>query len=285
MQMLELNQVRSVITARTEKVNASWSQSVCLMSDIHFDSPKHDEKLFYKHMRLAEEREALVLIAGDFFDSMQTTHDPRRSPEELMAKYKVSHYLDAIIIDAATYLSQFKVQYILCLGNHETTVLKNNNTNVIDRLAHDINLMGGTAVNAGYSGWIKFLFARGAGGRKSYDLYWHHGSGGSAPVTKGVIQTARQATYINADIVHNGHNHQDYYVPIKQIGINGAGKLETKLMHFVRTPGYKISGIENEDRAGFDVEKVPGVTPRGCAFAEFSYSEGEYNLEVTTKIA
>ena len=237
-------------------------------------------------MKLAEKKKALVLIAGDFFDSMQTHNDPRRSPEDLMAKYNVSHYLDALVIDAAHFLSQFKVQYILALGNHETAVLKNNNTNVIDRLAYHINVLGGDAIPAGYGGWVKFFFSRGNGGRKSYDLYYHHGSGGSAPVTKGVIQTARQATYINADIVHNGHNHQDYYVPIKQIGLNQQGKLETKLMHFIRTPGYKTSGLENEDRHGFDIEKIPGVTPRGCCFLEFTWSNGDfYNLDVYKKIA
>jgi len=283
--MMKLDQTRSVITARTDNIKAGWKQWVCLMSDIHFDSPKCDRKLFTRHMKLAEERQALVLIAGDFFDSMQVRHDPRRSPEDLMAKYKVSHYLDALVMDAVEYLSQFKVQYILALGNHETAVMKNNFTNVIDRLAYGINTKGGDAISAGYGGWLKFFFSRGAGGRKSYDLYYHHGAGGTAPVTKGVFQTARQATYINADIVHNGHNHQAYYVPIKQIGLNNAGKLETKLMHFIRTPGYKISGLENEDRAGFDIEKIPGVTPRGCCFAEFSNCGNDYEFRIHEEIA
>lgn len=266
---------------RDNTVSAGWKKWLMLASDIHFDSIKCDIKLFEKHLKLANSRKAIVLIAGDFFDSMQSRDDPRRNIEELKEKYAVSHYMDALVLDASEYLGQFKdIHYILALGNHETSVLKKLSTNLIDRVASNVRIGGGHAINAGYYGWLNMLFSHNGSQRQSYKLFFHHGSGGSAPVTKGVIQTSRQAEYIDADIILNGHNHRSYYVPLKRLKISSSGRQVCDMMHFIRTPGYKISGLENGDRFGFDVERIPGVTPRGCTFLEFSDNSGRVELRV-----
>ena len=138
-----------VVTVRDSGVQAGWSLWYCHMSDLHFDSIKCDIDLLTKHLRLAEERNAIVDINGDIFDAMQSRDDPRRNMDELKAEYKVSHYTDALVMYAADYFLQFKVRYIFGLGNHETALIKKLNTNLIDRLAHEVRRGGGEAINTG----------------------------------------------------------------------------------------------------------------------------------------
>lgn len=282
---MNLSTENSVITLRDDTVDADWHLSVCCMSDVHFDSCKCDIRLFRDHLDEAKRRGALVLIAGDLFDAMQGKDDPRRDIEELKAQYHVSSYFDALVMDAAQFLMKDykELPFIFAMGNHETSVLTHNSTNLIDRLAHDIVLSGGQAISAGYYGWLRFMFSRGNGSRSSKRLYWHHGKGASAVMSFGTLESRRQASYIDADIFLNGHNHNAYYVPLKKIVLSDSGKQRADTVHFLRTPGYKLSGIESEQRHGYDIERHPEPTTRGCIFIEFS-STGTAKNEIGIRI-
>lgn len=254
-----------------------------LMSDIHYDSIKCDIEMFTKHLRMAEKDKAVVIINGDLFDAMQGRDDYRRSPEELKQEYKVSSYTDAIVMDMVKLLKKYKIPFIIGLGNHETAVLKHLGTNLIDRIVHNINISGGEAYNMGYFGFARFRFQYANGGvRRSKVLYWHHGKGGNSPVTKGVISTARQAVYLpDADIVWCAHNHNEYSLTLNRVGVNTAGKIVETLQHHVRTPGYKMGGIAHGSQHGFDIEKHPAPTPRGCNVLSFIFHKT--GVEVRTQ--
>ena len=269
---MDLTSNNSVITLRDNTVKPGWKFSICCMSDIHRDSSKCDEALFRQHLNEAKKRNSVVLIAGDLFDAMQGHDDPRRSMDELMTKYKTSSYFDALVMDTAEFfIKDYKdLQFIFALGNHETSVLTHNSTNLIDRLVYAINTQGGHAIGGGYYGWLRLMFAHGGGNRITKRLYWHHGKGASAVMSFGTLDSRRQASYVEADIILNGHNHQAYYLPIKKVFLNEIGAQKAQLVHFLRTPGYKFSGIEAEQTHGFDVEKHPEPTTRGCIFVEFT---------------
>ena len=269
---MQLTVNHSVITARDNDITADWRGSVCCMSDIHFDSNKCDIPLLRAHLDEAKKRGAIVLMAGDIFDAMQGHDDPRRSLEELKAQYKVDSYYDALVMDFAEFiLKDYKeLQFIFALGNHETSVLKKMSTNLIDRLTYAINTQGGHAISGGYFGWMRFMFQHGKSGRSSKKLYWHHGTGAGAMMSFGTLDTRRQASYIDADIFLNGHNHAGYALPLRKVTLSDGGIQQAQTVWFLRTPGYKISGVENEDRYGYDVEKHPAPTTRGCVFVEFT---------------
>jgi len=256
---------------------ATQELSVMLASDVHFDSAVCDIDLWTKHLKLAEELQAPVIIAGDFFDAMQGHDDPRRSIEELKDEYKVSHYFDAIVLDASHFLRQFKVPYfILGLGNHETAVLRKINTNLIERLAYDLRLHGQPAEAMGYWGYIRFHFKyRKGSGNASKTLYFHHGKSSGAVVTKGVIQVNRQGQYIHdADYVLNGHNHHSYVMPVQVERLNQKTMLpQTETVWYFRTPGYKKSPGDSLQVWGYGAEKHRAATPRGCMFLNMTYSQ------------
>jgi hypothetical protein len=256
--------------------------SIIAMADIHFDSCKCDVQLFEKHLQMAHDNNSVVLIAGDMFDAMQGHDDPRRSLNELKAEYKCDNYLDALVLDVAKTLLKYKVTYIIGMGNHESSVERKSNTNLIQRLCHELNTSGGHAYSMGYWGFLRVTVGYTKGNASSQKaIYFHHGSGAGAPVTKGVIETARQAVYLpDADLVINGHNHQSYALPLAKISLSKMGVPVETVQWFVRTPGYKKHGLIAGDRSGFDIEKHPAPTPRGCVKIDLAFDK-QVGLTIT----
>jgi hypothetical protein len=172
--------------------------------------------------------------------------------------------------------------YIIGLGNHETSVLNKINTNLVERLCYDLRLHGQPAEAMGYWGYIRFMFKyKKGGGAASKVLYFHHGTSSSAPVTKGVIQTARQAAYLqDADYVLNGHNHHAYSMPIQVERLNQQTmEPYTETVWYLRTPGYKMSAGDSKAVWGFGAEKHRTPTPRGCMFLDFEYRHTNDTVE------
>lgn len=273
----KITPVNEVVTDIEYQCKATDKSTMYHLSDVHLDSPFCDRKLLTQHLKLAEETKSPVLIAGDIFDSMQTHDDPRRRPEELKEEYRVSHYLDAIVLDAAKFFLQFKVQYIMGIGNHESVILRKMNTGLIDRLVHDINTQGGEAVGMGYGGYLR-LFFRYQNGKAGYQktIYFHHGRSSSAEVTRGVIQSNRQAVYLyDVDLVQNGHLHEAWILPVARARLSKSGEPYNDLLWFMMTPGYKTSGMETKETFGYGQERHPAPKPKGCVKVEYIFSKNE----------
>lgn len=240
-------------------------------------------------LKKAQERGALVVSCGDTFDAMQGKFDPRRSMEDLRPEFKASNYYDLIVADAAKYYYPYRENFLLFgLGNHETAVIDKVGTHLMDLMVAKLNEDGKAQVQAGaYTGWIRLMF-RGSGGAKSgsssLNIRYSHGYGGvAAPVTKGTIQTARQAVYVpDADVVINGHNHEAYLFPISRERLSNKGVQTQDIAWFVRTPGYKkpLQGA----RHGFDVEKLPSPKPNGGVWMYVSYLNNRISMQLTPEI-
>jgi len=234
-------------------------------SDRHHDSLHCDRALELQHLKMARERQAMIIDAGDVFDAMQGKYDSRKIYDDLRPEYLKGNYYDAIVDDAAEYYKPFASSFLLIgRGNHEASVYDRAGTDLTSRLTADLRRAGSKVVTGGVGGWIIFQFvAKSGGGRFSVNYRYHHGGGGNSPVTKGVIQTARQAAYLpDADIIHNGHNHQEYALAIKRERISAQGVTSFDLAHYIRTPGYK----SDYDKGGWgDLKQFP-PTPAGCAW-------------------
>jgi len=232
-----------------------------LTSDVHFDSVYCDRKAFFQDMEEAKKQNAKVCIFGDLFDAMNGRFDPRRDMSQLRPEYRRADYYDFIVNDTFEKLKKYKDNiFIITPGNHEKSVLKNANTYLTDRLS---KLLG--CLHGGYGGWLRININVGHTTRGSCNIKYFHGAGGEAPVTRGVIQTNRQAVYLpDADIVVNGHSHNAFWVPIQRERLTQKGVHYYDTQHHIRTPGYMAS--YGDGTTGYEVERGGVPKPLGGCF-------------------
>ena len=260
----------NVIHVWFDDVSSSWEQWFLLRSDTHHDSIHCRRDLEKRHLDKARERDAIILDGGDLFDAMQGRFDPRRSYNDVRQEYLIDDkYYDNIVNDTAEFLNPYADLFLLFgRGNHESSVIKNASTDLTDRLVHMLNMNGGHSYSGGYGGYVRLYFSRQGANRSSCNIKYFHGAGGEAPVTKGMIQTNRQAVYLaDADIVWNGHNHNEYITNIKRERLSNKGVLYFDLMTFIRTPGYKDDYGDGFD--GWEVERGGVPKPHGAVWGRF----------------
>jgi predicted phosphodiesterase len=224
-----------------------------LLSDVHFDSVKCDRELLKDHLDKALAIGASVYCFGDWFDLMQGMYDPRRSYSGLRPEYKSITYLDDVINDAVEFLMPYKeVLAMFARGNHETNIEKRLSTSPIDRL---VGALGGGIMAGPYSGWVQLTYNRMpnfTGTTLSQMLHFHHGYGGNAPRSKGVLNVdLDQKEWPDADVIVSGHTHQKWHVPMTVERITSFMHCYEATVHHLKLGSYK-----KLDRfAGWEVEK------------------------------
>ena len=276
---------RNVLTVRFNCVAAGWEQWILLSADRHHDSIYCDRKLELTHLKQAKERGALIADFGDLFCAMQGKYDPRSSMDDIRPEDVGQDYLDRIVKHAADDYAPFAENFLVIgKGNHESNVRKRHGHDLISSLVHRLNADHGGNINVGgYGGWIRLLCTMRKTVRQSKNLKYHHGAGGGGPVTKGVIQTNRQAVYLpDADIVVNGHTHDSWYVPIARERLTGRGVVTRDLIHFVRTPGYKDEYGDGD--GGFHVETWKPPKPIGACWLRLFVETGKIGMEITQAV-
>ena len=214
MKIVKLN---TTVTRVTYSPTHGGYKSFMLLSDIHWDNPHCDRLLLKKHLDLAKERQAGVFVFGDLFCAMQGKYDPRGSKTGVRPEHNVANYLDAIVEDCAAFWQPYAENLVMVTpGNHETSILKRVETDIVGRFAA---LLGCQVV--AYSGWVLLRSERSPGKAMSTAMAYHHGYGGGGPVTKDVIQASRKAVYLpDADVVVSGHTHDRNIFPIQRIHLN-----------------------------------------------------------------
>ncbi len=229
---------------RFDNCNKDWRQDFLLISDIHWDSLLCDRKLLFKHLDEAKEREARILIFGDFFDAMGGKYDPRTTKADIRPEYSTQHYFQDIIMDAAAQLKPYKhLIDMISEGSHETNVKIRHE---VDLLSEHLGLnMFLKSKKGKFSGFIKFLFSLNKGDGNCKVMYYSHGGGGNAPVTRGAIKTARRQEAIRADWFVSGHIHTEFEMPRTQAGIDRFCNLTIfKIMH------WQLGTYKNEFLSG-----------------------------------
>lgn len=265
----------AVTIVREDNVKVGYEQWQLHIADVHYDSIFCDRDALFEDLNEAKKRKAKIFIWGDLFDAMQGRFDPRRNMDELREEYRREDYYDFVVRDLADALKPYaKNLEIIADGNHELSVLKNANTNLADRLVYALNVENKVNItHGGYGGWVVWMYDI-SGVNKSIKLKYFHGAGSEAPVTRGVIQTNRQAVYLpDADIVVNGHNHNSYYIPIARERISTQGIQYMDIQHHLRVPGYKQA--YGDGAKGWDVTRGGVPKPVGCCWVKhwFAYSD------------
>ena len=207
-----------------------WKQSNLLMSDIHFDSKKCNRILLKKHLEEAKEKNANIFMFGDIFDCMGGKYDKRTTKSDIRQEYQTQTYFQDIVKDAAKFFMPY-ADYIVLLsdGNHETSIKQRHEIDLLDDLAFRLDRTGEQVLRGKYNGFINFRFElpkTGASRRKI--MYYTHGGGGAAPVTRGAIKSNRRQDMIIADYYVGGHIHMESEIPRPQASITIKNVLKIK---------------------------------------------------------
>lgn len=247
-------------------ISSGWSQRYLLISDVHYDSPYCDRKLLTKHLNQAKDSGAGIICFGDWFDVMQGKSDKRGGKGDTRPEYMGDNYFDLVVEASADYLSGYRDNIVmLCNGNHETAILRHQETDLLARLCKQLDCQHG-----GYAGWIRLLTTRPKGGGSGRKIYYHHGSGGGGPVTKGVTASNRRAASVEADIYVSGHIHEAWVVENVVRSLLESGRELEKTQYHVQLPTYKREPNTN----GYHVEKGRPAKPLGGYWLVLEYEEG-----------
>ena len=247
-------------TSITEIKCDTKNKTILLLSDIHFDSAYCERKLLKSVLDEAIAKDAIILFNGDFFDMMQSRNDKRGSKSNLRKEYLGDNYFDLVIQDAYEYLKPYASNIgIMADGNHETAITKNYETNPLDRLAYLLRKEAGSKVeHTGYQSWVILKLQLGKNHYDTYKIKMHHGSGGNARVTKGVIEHNRMSTYVNgADLIWLAHTHTQYamHSTVEKLTCNQNFQIRLEKVYHVRTGCWK----QEYKEGGWSVEK--GFSP------------------------
>ncbi|KKK72159.1 hypothetical protein LCGC14_2906680 [marine sediment metagenome] len=263
-----------------------WEQWVMLRGDVHHDSALCLRDLELQHLEMAKKRNAPIIDVGDLFDVMQGKFDPRKDYKELRPEYKVTNYLDSVLDEAEEFYGPYAENFaLIAMGNHETELERRQGTNLTQRLVDKLRRAGSQAQAGQYTGYITFRFKVHKSVQRRIVLKYHHGmGGGSAPVTRGVIQSNRMAVmFPDARIIVSGHNHESWSIPIAQEKINRQLRIEKQAQWHIRVPSYKDGW---RDGKGFDVEKG-SPKPNGCVWLRFfieDTDDGTIGFELTQMV-
>ena len=278
--------IKQLSAKNVHQIDYAWQhvgdeKELLLTSDWHFDNTKCDRGLMKEHFDEAKHKGAGILAIGDLFCAMQGKYDKRSSKSSIRPENMVDNYLDSLVYTMAEWLEPYKEHLLfISYGNHETSVLKHTETDLLARLAVALNT--GLAVS-GYGGYLKLQFYRSPKGEitsvpsekhsmSSFLIKTFHGHGGGGPVTKGVIQSQRQAViYPDADCVVSGHVHDQYIINYPKERVNKNGLLSIKPQFHIRTATYKEEF--QHDIGGWHTERGGGPKPLGGAWLKFKIKD------------
>jgi hypothetical protein len=259
-----------------------------LTSDEHLDNKHADLKLYKSGLKEAAVRGAGLISNGDQFCAMQGKWDPRSDQSQLRAEHRGSNYLDLLVDWHADILEPY-AKYIIALGhgNHETSQIDRHGVDLTQNLVAELrararnNKESFTGRCHGVSGWVRFKTRRGRRS-KSIVLYRHHGAGGAARITKGVLEHSRAGVDCpDAHIIIMGHNHNKYQVSIPRIRLSEGSKPYHDEQLHIRIPGAKNAW--GDGYGGWEVVKNMGPRAMGAAWLRIYNKNDETKYLVVTE--
>jgi hypothetical protein len=242
---------------------------ILLISDLHWDNPHCDRQLLKRHLDEAVAGGHDILINGDLFCAMQGKYDGRRSKADIRPEHNNAKYLDALVETAAEWFAPYAQNIkVIGYGNHETSILKHCETDLIERLVTLLNANTKSSIEiGGYGGWIIYRMRRGNRASTPFKIKYFHGSGGGGVVTKGSIQFNRMMTMIEgADAIWMGHVHESMEMTYTMERLTQKDTIVLRDVLMIRTPAYKE---EYQDGSkGWHIERGAPPKPLGGRWLE-----------------
>jgi predicted phosphodiesterase len=264
----------------TFETNTTTEFNFLLTSDWHFDNPKTNRELLFKHLDEAKKRNAKIIINGDMLCLMQGKYDPRKAKSAIRPEHNGNDYLDLVINDTALKMIPYAENILqINIGNHESGVSERAETNILMRLIERINTLAKTDIQLGaYMGYINLNFSF-HGRNYTSNIAYDHGHWGGV-ITKGALSVARHASiFPNADVVMSGHTHDGWIMTHPRYIMNQhTGTVEVKKQYHIKTGTYKE---EFESGQGWAVEKIGMPKHLGSCWMKVYLSKNGIELEFT----
>jgi hypothetical protein len=185
-----------------------------MFSDIHWDNPKCDWNLLKHDLDYCLKNEIPIMFNGDTFCLMQGAYDPRKMKGDIRPEHNNARYFDSIIETAVDFFLPYaNLLTVVGYGNHETSIIKRQETDVIQRFVTLLNYKAGSNVmTGGYGGWliVNQLVKASSNATQATKIKYFHGSGGGGLVTKGALNLTRaMEMYEGYDVFTMGHIHEN----------------------------------------------------------------------------
>jgi Icc-related predicted phosphoesterase len=242
---------------------------IALLSDLHWDNPKCDRKMLKRHLDYCLEQNIPVFINGDLFCLMQGKGDKRGNKSDILPEHNNAKYLDSIVETAVDWFSPYAhILTVIGYGNHETSIIKYQETDILQRFVDLLNYKNKSSVyTGGYTGWLIIKYQVRTNTIMTKTLKYGHGSGGGGVVTRGAINLTRALElYENMDIFIMGHIHENSSRNDVRDAVHyNQGKrvyeLTQKQIHLAITGTYKEE--YGDGSQGWHVERGAPIKPIG----------------------
>lgn len=249
--------------------------NIAMLSDLHWDNPKCDRDLLKRHLDYCLLKSIPIMLNGDTFCLMQGRGDRRSSKDDILPEHNNARYLDSIVETAVEWFSPYAhLITVVGYGNHETAIIKYQETDILRRFVDLLNATNHTNVQVGgYGGWLILnLVHPKSGMNMSCKIKYFHGSGGGGVVTKGAINLTRALEMCeDFDVFTMGHIHEnasrnDVRECIHHNGCTGYSSVQKEL-HLMITGTYKEEyGVGS---GGWHVERGAPPKPLGGRILTF----------------
>lgn len=241
---------------------------IAMFSDIHWDNPKCDWDLLRNDLDYCVKESIPIMFNGDTLCLMQGKWDPRGTKSDIRPEHNTVKYLDAIIETAVEFFTPYAhLMTVIGYGNHETSIIKRHETDVLQRFVDLLNYQCKSNVQTGgYGGWINVTQNISRNISVSTKVRYFHGSGGGGIVTRGEINLTRALEmYEGFDVFAMGHIHENKCTNIVRDSINhwpSKGWLQVqKQIHLMITGTYKEE--YGDGSKGWHVERGAPIKPIG----------------------
>jgi Icc-related predicted phosphoesterase len=251
-------------------VLAGSEVKVAILSDLHWDNPHTDRELIKRHLDYCLKEDIPVMINGDMFCLMQGRGDNRRNKSDIRPEHNNARYLDSIVETAVEwFLPYAHIIKLIGYGNHETAIIKFQETDILQRFVDILNFKAGSNVQVGgYGGWLIIKQTSQSNSTASFTtkIKYFHGSGGGGIVTKGAINLTRALElYEGFDVFVMGHIHEnscrnDVRDTVESHPQSGY-TLKQKQLHLMLTGTYKEE--YGDGSHGWHVERGAPIKPLG----------------------
>jgi len=274
---------KNIAKFETDKKNTK----LAILSDLHWDNPHCNRELLQAHLDYCLKEDIPVFINGDMFCLMQGKGDRRGNKSDVRPEHAFNNYFDSIVRTAVEWFTPYAhIIKLIGYGNHETSIIKHQETDIIARFVDLLNYKCNSNVQTGgYGGWIWFQYHN-SNMFKSLKLKYYHGSGGGGAVTKGAINLTRALSMYEADIFTMGHIHENAArTDAKEVLYvkKGVCEIRHKYVHNIITGTYKDEYADGSN--GFHIEKGRPIKILGGRILTLDFGRDRVNKVRSLKCA